>query len=124
MTLTLALVFIVLTLGVTACLSVPLLRSRKGGQGQEKRDIIVYREQLAEVDNDVERGLLCRRQLADLELALDLHADEKEEDRHQAVVDPHQQRLVEHQRADAQRQRRAEQAIVEPARGRVLQDER
>src|SRR5262249_9189949 len=40
------------------------------------------------------------RQLAGQHLALDLEADQEEEDRHQPVVDPQEQRLGELQRAD------------------------
>lgn len=35
-----------------------------------------------------QRGLLPTGQLADVELALDLQANEQEEHRHQAIVDP------------------------------------
>lgn len=55
------LVFLVLTLGVTAGLVLPLLR-KKQDHSPEKRDIAVYREQLAEVDNDIARGLLTKSQ--------------------------------------------------------------
>ena len=63
------------------------------------------------------------RQLADHQLALDLQPDEEKEDRHQAVVDPVQQRLVEHERRHAERHVRLEQVLVEAAGGRVHQDE-
>ena len=70
--------------------------------------------------NDGQRGLAEGRQLALQQLALDLQADQKEEDRHQAVVDPVQQRLVERERADAHADRRIEKAVVEPASGELL----
>ena len=50
------------------------------------------------------------RQLALDDLALDLEADEEEEDRHQAVVDPEQQRLVESEGADLHDDRRSRSA--------------
>ena len=59
---TLAAIFFVLTLGVIACLVAPLLRRHETWQKHEKRDIVVYREQLAEVDNDIKRGLLTKAQ--------------------------------------------------------------
>ena len=62
MTLTMGFIFSALALGVAACLVLPLLRRPKAGPGHEKRDIVVYREQLAEVDNDIERGLLTKAQ--------------------------------------------------------------
>ena len=58
----LALVFFALTLGVTAGLVWPLLRHKKTGHGHEMHDMAIYREQLAEVDNDIERGLLTKQQ--------------------------------------------------------------
>ena len=57
----LALVFSAITLAVTAALVWPLFR-RHTKAGHEKRDIVVYREQLAEIDNDIERGLLTKAQ--------------------------------------------------------------
>jgi hypothetical protein len=43
----------------------------------------------------------------------DLETDVEEEDRHQAIIDPKQQRLVEIERADSDRNRRIEQCIVQ-----------
>jgi cytochrome c-type biogenesis protein CcmH len=59
---TLVLVFLVLTLAITTVLVRPLLCRRPAGTGHEKREIAVYREQLAEVDQDIERGLLTKAQ--------------------------------------------------------------
>ena len=58
-----------------------------------------------------------RRQLADQQLALDLQPDEQEEDRHQAVVDPVQQRLFEPERRHAETDVRLEHVLVEAAGG-------
>ena len=57
-----ALAFFILTLGVTASLAWPLLRRRKVSSGCENPDIVVYREQLTEVDNDIRRSLLTKAQ--------------------------------------------------------------
>ena len=66
-----------------------------------------------------QRRLPTRRQLAAQQLALDLQADQEEEDRHQAVVDPQQQRLVERQRADPHAEPRLQQAVRVHASGEL-----
>ena len=53
------LVFAIITLGVVAILIVPLLgRARADAPPRVDYDIVVYRDQLAEIDQEVERGLL------------------------------------------------------------------
>ena len=53
------------------------------------------------------------------DLALDLHRHEREENRHQPVVNPHQQRLRDDQPADLDRQRNIEQARVKRPERRI-----
>ena len=65
-----------------------------------------------------------RGQLAPHQLALDLQPDQEEEHRHQAVVDPQQQRLVERERADAHADRRVEEQAVQPGQRRVVDQQR
>ena len=48
----------------------------------------------------------------DDDFALDLEPDQQEEDRHQQVVDPDQQRLVEHDRADLQADGQLQHGLV------------
>ncbi len=61
---TLWMIFAALTLGVLAILVVPLLRKPAAAPPRVDYDIVVYRDQLAEVDKDVERGLLTADQAA------------------------------------------------------------
>lgn len=53
---------VALTLSVLALLAVPLLRPRAGLTDRAEYDLTVYRDQLKEVDADVERGLLSAQQ--------------------------------------------------------------
>lgn len=59
---TLVFTFTVLTLGVVSFLLWPLLRRHPARRDHEQHDMTVYRAQLAEVDNDIERGLLTKAQ--------------------------------------------------------------
>jgi len=56
-------------------------------------------------------------------LALDLQADEQEEQRHQAVVDPQQQRFGNLQRADLDSDGHVEQAAVQVGQRRIVDDQ-
>ncbi|MBF0129237.1 MAG: c-type cytochrome biogenesis protein CcmI [Alphaproteobacteria bacterium] len=57
---TLLSIFAAMTAGVLALLLIPLLRSRGPvAAARDTYDLAVYRDQLAEVDRDVERGLLA-----------------------------------------------------------------
>ncbi len=56
------LVFIVMTVAVLALLLSPLLRKPAVTPPRVDYDVIVYRDQLAEVDKDVERGVLTSEQ--------------------------------------------------------------
>ena len=111
----------------------------EGDVGGRRNGPAFERDGVAGVDPDVDerrhrhaadgrhcrqRGLAEGRQLAPQQLALDLEADQEEEDRHQAVVDPQQQRLVDRQRADAHAHGRVEEHLVEPRQRRVVEDER
>lgn len=71
-----------------------------------------------------ERELGPIRELAFHHLALDLQADEKEEHGHQPVVDPQDERLAEHERPDADLDRRAEKGLIQALCPGVGQDER
>ena len=64
------------------------------------------------------------RELAVQHLALDLQPDQQEEDRHQPVIDPQQQRLGDLERAELDGDRRVEQAVIEPGQRRIGQDQR
>ncbi len=66
--------------------------------------------------------LAALREFARDHLALDLEPDQQEEDRHQQVVDPDQQRLVELERADLQLDRRLQQGLVVLGERRVRGD--
>lgn len=57
----LLLVFWALVIAVTSFLTRPLLRAGKTG-ASNKQDLAIYREQLAEVDSDIARGLLTKAQ--------------------------------------------------------------
>ena len=65
--------------------------------------------------------LLARRQLADQQLALDLEADQEEENRHQPVVDPQQQRLVERELAKPEPEPRLQQRFRRPREARIVE---
>ena len=64
-------------------------------------------------------GALPAGELADQELALDLEADDEEEDRHQAVVDPVREREVEARAAERDPRLDVLHVPVEPGPGRV-----
>ena len=53
-----------------------------------------------------------RRELSDRQLALDLHADDEEEDAHQRVVHEVAEREREFEAADANRERQVEPVLV------------
>src|SRR3546814_7560477 len=57
-------------------------------------------------------------------LSLDLQRDEQEEQRHQAVVDPQQQWLVDLERPEAQLHRHLAERLVEVVHRRVRADQR
>ncbi|PKU24520.1 c-type cytochrome biogenesis protein CcmI [Telmatospirillum siberiense] len=59
---TLWILFSAVTLGVLLILVVPLLRRQTAAPARIAYDIVVYRDQLAEVERDVERGLLNESQ--------------------------------------------------------------
>ena len=59
---TLWIVFAALTLGVLALLVISLLRHQVVAPARVDYDMVVYRDQLAEVERDVERGLLSAEQ--------------------------------------------------------------
>ncbi len=61
---TLWIIFAALTLGTLGFLVVPLLRRPAAAPARVDYDIVVYRDQLAEVAKDVERGLLTDEQAA------------------------------------------------------------
>ena len=111
----------------------------EGDVGGRRNGPALERDGVAGVDPDVDErrhrhaadgrhrgqgGLAEGRQLSPQQLALDLEADQEEEDRHQAVVDPQQQRLVDRQRADAHAHGRVEKYLVEVRQRRVVEDER
>ena len=56
-------------------------------------------------------------------LALDLKANEQEEQRHQAVVDPQQQWLGDLEGADLHGYRDFEQAVVQVGKRRIVDDQ-
>ncbi|MNI55420.1 hypothetical protein D3C73_1103710 [compost metagenome] len=58
------------------------------------------------------------------DLALDLQPDQQEEQRHEPVVDPQQQRLGDFQRADLGDHGGFQQAVVEPRQWGVVDDQR
>src|SRR3546814_805424 len=68
--------------------------------------------------------LVAARKLAAQGLALDLQRDEQEEQRHQAVVDPQQQWLVDLERPEAQFHRHLAERLVEVVHRRVRADQR
>ncbi len=73
---------------------------------------------------DRRQGRLARaRQLALDQLALDLEPDQEKEDRHQAVVDPVPERLVEPEIAELQAQVQLEEPQIVIGQGRVGEDE-
>lgn len=59
---TLWILFIAVTVGVLLLLVIPLLRRQAAAPARIAYDIVVYRDQLAEVERDVERGLLSESQ--------------------------------------------------------------
>lgn len=59
---TLWILFSAVTLGVLLLLVVPLLRRQTAAPARIAYDIVVYRDQLAEVERDIERGLLNESQ--------------------------------------------------------------
>jgi cytochrome c-type biogenesis protein CcmH len=61
---TLWIIFAALTLGALALLLVPLLRRPAAVPARVDYDIVVYRDQLTEVDKDLERGMLTADQAA------------------------------------------------------------
>ena len=60
-----------------------------------------------------QRHLAALRQLARNDFALDLEPDQQEEDRHQQVVDPDEQGLVELERTDLQLDRGLQERLVQ-----------
>ena len=70
-----------------------------------------------------QRGSGQARQLALDDRALDLEHDEHEEDRHQPVVDPQQQRLGDGKSADLDRDREIQEPGIECVERRVRQGE-
>ena len=68
-------------------------------------------------------GGFCRLQRPHKHLAFDFEADEEEEDHHQAVVDPVQQRLGQRGGWNAQRELGVQRMIVGGAPGRIRHDE-
>jgi len=55
-------VFALMTAGVLAVMLVPLLKTRPTAAARVVYDLVVYKDQLAEVDRDVDRGLLSAAQ--------------------------------------------------------------
>nr|GFD01608.1 hypothetical protein [Tanacetum cinerariifolium] len=55
--------------------------------------------------------------------ALDLQADEQEEQSHQAVIDPEKQRFGDFQCADLCHHGHFQQAVVQPGQRRVIDDQ-
>lgn len=55
-------IFIVLTLAVLAVLAIPFVRAHTDTRRRADYDIVVYRSQLAEIDQEVEDGLLTAEQ--------------------------------------------------------------
>lgn len=56
-------VFAILTLAIVAILIFPILKGSGDGEAQRiDYDIVVYRDQLAEIDREVERGLMTQEQ--------------------------------------------------------------
>src|SRR5688500_6732867 len=53
-----------MTLVVAAAVAVPLLRARGSGPGRAAFDRAIYRDQLAEIDRDLERGVLNQKEAA------------------------------------------------------------
>ena len=66
------------------------------------RKMMAGSDRASDRGHDGQRGPADRGQLTDQDLALDLEADHQEEDGHQAVVDPVEQRLREAQGAEGQ----------------------
>jgi hypothetical protein len=73
-----------------------------------------------------QQRLSPRRELALAKLSLDLEPDDKEEDRHPQLVDPHDERLREHEpvAADAQFARKVEERLVHASPGGVAECQR
>lgn len=59
---TLWLILVGITLVVLVCIALPLIRKTSAATQRVEYDIVVYRDQLAEVDKEVERGLLTPEQ--------------------------------------------------------------
>ena len=55
-------VFALMTAAVLAVMLVPLLRTRSTAEARVVYDLVVYQDQLAEVDRDVDRGILSAAQ--------------------------------------------------------------
>jgi len=48
----------VMTLGAAALIALPFLRSGAGGTSRREQELAIYKDQLAEIDRDAERGLI------------------------------------------------------------------
>ena len=59
MSMGLALALIGLTMLAVASLLVPLILRSRAGQARDAYNLAVYRDQLAEIDRDVERGIVA-----------------------------------------------------------------
>ena len=95
--------------------------ARSGSPGADDGEVDQRRQhRAADGRGDRQRGPADRRQLADEHLALDLEADDEEEDRHQPVVDPVEQRQRERDVADADGQVRRPQRSYVAAQGELL----
>ncbi len=78
----------------------------------------------ADGGNDRQRGALHRGKLADNDLSLDLQADHEEEERHERVVDPVKQRLLELQTPDVEAGVGVPELVVAHPERRVGDEER
>ncbi len=112
---------------------------REGDVGGGGNRPALQRHRVLPVDPDVDRrrhehaadraerrqaGLTQIAQITVDELALELQADQQEEHRHEPVVDPQEQRLVDPELTDPHLHGQRDQRAVEGARGRVGDEQR
>ena len=109
-------------------------RQCKGNIGSHRDCPAIQRDRIAPVEPDIDRrrhqhaakgadrgqhDLRYRRQFAFQHLALDFQADEKKENRHQAIVDPQQQRFANFQSPDLHRDGGIQQTAIKRCQRRI-----